>query len=1260
MSKIYKKMLLFMLLAMSAVSVKAELISLKEVPFGVWNGYGADAQMTSTVEPLWVLDTPDGNVYGDASVINYADLSNYTKLIVVAKDGTPRFLLNRDIADGQFNADESQSHLIEYPKDGTWVDKYFSKAAGDNEGETVYTVDLKAIAKDKGFAHLHAIKGANWANVTVTSMMVERQAKAPQGWTSIINNGDFEGDDVSSFPVALNAVNVEGTQDATIEEGAGYNGSRGITIESLAGATEGWATQLFVKFNELLPEGTKWRFTMQVKADYPANVTSGSHAAPRSWIAGGIIDAFDVSTEWQTVQAEGTATKDLADNAFQSIAFDLNNDKENANKFYFDNINFEVFKLGTTAEFSNDVILVDFGFDTNIPELVKKSGKKRLIFPEGTASVKVNGEAVDLYSIEGFEDGRFYIFLDAAASETDEVEVSFTNPANEAYHLLYTSGAVSGQDVKDFEGVATLNQAVEDNDGYPYDFLTPVVMEADPEDGSFNLPNSISEFKLTFDKEVDCAAIKATLNGKALTVEPATDYASAIVLKREAGDLPTGEYTLNVTKIYPKLRLADEVFGDTTLILNVGKPEYDPNDVPKEMLAETFNAAGANTVPEGYFVKFGTEDRVGGANYGGGSRMFDFGAGGDFTKGLYFREGYVEYGSTEGYALTLEAGKKYQIHFNTAMWKDNGSSTRFEIFNEAGEVVYVTVVANKPNVNGSTGAVTGSAAFDYKFIPEATGNYTLRWTSSGSETGDPAYMEIILANPSVKYVPNQAGIEYVQLLDKALADAITVRDGNADERYDGAEIDALKAAIEKYTVEKEGYTNPSAYEKAAADLNALAEAMKNHRQLCDDYDTNVKKAIDVVRQNEQPNGDAENPTKFVTTDLFAQLKGIVSKYNGSSEWKNVSEDPEVEDFQLFYTFDVLKDNEALKTAIKELSDIANVTSLLFTEGTSAPDGANGGKGTGVAVLVDRLRHGAEALKTLGFAADDPLIVGANKSLTDDDELAEAIKNRVTSTIYADLAKGAESTIFTPVIDPESLVEVAPTYDLTVFVKNPNTYKQLPNADFTEENVPGWVTPEGYNKPGLTTGWSAPKNVEGIAEDAMFQTWGGSYRVEQTITDLPAGVYTIYYGFSDRDSADDLTVSYAYAKTTTNFDDENADGQIMNLEAIGQAFPFAEGSGSVMIENVVVADGVLTIGVNAGDGSKTFFNDVHLYLTGAIDGFDYKGAIETGIEAAQNAKVRAIEIYDLNGRRMAAAPRGISIVKMMMSDGTVRTQKVIRK
>ena len=55
----------------------------------------------------------------------------------------------------------------------TWAAKYFSSKAGENEGETIWTVDLAQMVKDKGYAHLHSIKGANWANCTVTSMKVE-------------------------------------------------------------------------------------------------------------------------------------------------------------------------------------------------------------------------------------------------------------------------------------------------------------------------------------------------------------------------------------------------------------------------------------------------------------------------------------------------------------------------------------------------------------------------------------------------------------------------------------------------------------------------------------------------------------------------------------------------------------------------------------------------------------------------------------------------------------------------------------------------------------------------------------------------------------------------------------------------------------------------------------------------------------------------------------------------------------------------------
>jgi hypothetical protein len=151
-----------------------EQVSLQDIPFYDCEGtYGKDAKKDKTAGFAWALNESTGLPYGDGNVINFADLSEYSKLLVVATEGTPRFLLNRDIENGQWNADESQSHLIEYPKgDDVWSAKYFS--VQDVEGGKLYTVDLAQIVKDKGFAHLHAIKGANWANTTVTSMVVEK------------------------------------------------------------------------------------------------------------------------------------------------------------------------------------------------------------------------------------------------------------------------------------------------------------------------------------------------------------------------------------------------------------------------------------------------------------------------------------------------------------------------------------------------------------------------------------------------------------------------------------------------------------------------------------------------------------------------------------------------------------------------------------------------------------------------------------------------------------------------------------------------------------------------------------------------------------------------------------------------------------------------------------------------------------------------------------------------------------------------------
>ena len=835
--------------------------------------------------------------------------------------------------------------------------------------------------------------------------------------------------------------------------------------------------------------------------------------------------------------------------------------------------------------------------------------------------------------------------------------VSFTNPTDAAHHIVYTSGPLG--DANSFVDVeATHNSEVENDDAYPFDYETPVLVKSDPEDGSFNLPTGFSSFKLTFDKKVDCAALQATVDSQTMTVTPNTGFASEVTLGCSA--LADGQHTVKVTKIYPEMRLADEVFGEASITVSVGKVELDPDDVYEVVMTEDFANGGA-----GWWV---TADAGGWqpANSGSGSRIMS-GQSGFAPNILYLctrgipnnMNGTALYGNHDE-KLTLKA-KTYHLSLKAARWDSSEATLKVQVFpasavDEEGnaddsQIIVEESQAIVPDFKTSKDATK----FDIAFNVPAEGDYVLKLIT-GNSAGQPGgYGDgVALGDVKVEYFPNTAGAEETRLLNEALENAKIVRDDNANERYAGEAYDVLVAAITKYEAEKDGYTAPSAYKEAAAALDAAAQAMKDHRALCDDYDTQIKKAIDVERQNKE--------NKFAKTDLYAKLQTIVAKYNGASEWVNESEDPEVENWQLHYTYDVLKDDAALTAAVAELKEIANKAELLFTEGKSTPDNSNNGKGTGVAVLTERIRLGAEALKVLGVSADDEMIQIANDVLSDDDSVAEAIKKRITMIIYGKL-KDADNDLFTPVLDENTMEDVTPEYDMTVFVKNPNIYKQLPNMTFTDENVPGWIVPEGFNRPGLTTGWNGPKNVEGVAEDCMFQTWPGSYRVEQTIEDLPVGVYTVKMAFGERgaDGVDDavcLEDSYAYAMTTDMEEPLQTDA-----EKIGQAFPFAGGTGSLSVENLVVTDGILTIGVNAGPSSHTFFNEVRLVITNAIEGVDYGSLYQEvvdGVEDVKAEQVRAIQLYDLNGRRITTARQGVVIVKKIMSDGSVRTEKVVKK
>jgi len=1255
MKKTYQMFLaLVAMLLFGATNVSAEEISLQEVPF--WQHetdlWGLDAPKNTPATPAWVIGEATGQPYGDSSVNNWADLSSFDQLVITYTEGTPRVMMNRDQNEGQFSATEGESHLIEYPKcSGSWAGKYFTDQNG------VLTVDLKAIVNDKGYAHLHAIKGANWANVTVESMVLVRKGKEKQvGWINILTNSDMEGDDTSSFVTVLNGDEGDGnvTYPAVIEDGVGVNSSRGLSLKSMENAPQTWSTQLFVYLPEVLPIGTEWRFSMDVTSGPDASVSVAGHAAPRSWQCGGgdvssdFANGFTTTSEWKTITAKGTISESLFGKGFQSIAFDLNNDKTTATQYYFDNIKFEIYKYGTAAEFVDDNIKVDFGFETNIPELCKAAGKNRVMFPVENAQVLVNNKAVEITSVEGFADGRFYIFLEETASEGDEVRVIYNNAAGDL-QLKYAGGPNAGQVIGKVDEIADFNGELvnEYDDVYPYTMLAPTIVAAVPEQGSFNIKNDLKEFTVKFDKKADASKIVAKLDGKALTVRPNEGLAEEFTLVYAGDNLKDGLHTINISKIYPEAILSDEIFTDTTYQFSVGAP--DPNDVPIELIPLSyFNSCANGSVPEGFrLFADNMEERVAGGSYSGGARLFnDFAAGGDFTSALYMRTNYLTYGfNDDEHKLTMEAGKPYTLTFNAARWKSSGEFLKVLFLDAAGNELLSKTVTCNPDVNGSKNAVKGSSAYSIDFTPVDAGDYELRFVVANNADGEDAgetWHELLLANVKLAYIPNSFGVVETLAVTEALEKAKKTQADNADERYDGAAQTALNEAIIKVEAEKDGYTSPSECNGAVDLLSTCSAALIDHAALCNNYDNLIKEGSDVVRQHAND--------KFAALQMYAQLVELVNKYHGVSVMQNDGTEEEP-NWQKHYTFDVLKDDVALETAVAELNDIVNTTAKLFTTGQSKRNT------TGVAALVERLRLGAETLKSLGKAEDSYPVLQALNALEDDDNLAEEVKNYVKTEVYGQL-KDANNTLFEGTFDDDGNV-IPKSLDMTVFVKNPNLY-----ALEYSQDLPGWT-----NVSGNGNAWSSwdgnvsHNNKTPYVEDCcLYMGWHASCMTEQTITDLPAGVYTIQFSANDNSDTSDGTVVYVKKSDTPAVEE----GGELNPDVNFAAYAQVDNSGwDRAIEGVVVTDGILTLGFKSGTTSQPFLEEVHLLMTGAAAGFNYAMAYESaaaGIETLEGtpaAKVRAIELYDINGRRVVKAQKGLVIMKQVMSDGSIRTTKVVK-
>ena len=185
----------------------------------------------------------------------------------------------------------------------------------------------------------------------------------PVLWVDYVRNGNCEGTDASS----LVSQDADGTGKVNrIEDGVGYEGSRGARVHAISNPQNAWDAQFFVYTpDHIWRSGEKYRFTMKVRADKPAHISAQSHTTPGNYIYHPMLDAdgYDITTEWTEITYEGTITDQQVGKQggggggwpwgggwggqetvedMQTIAFNLNENRQ-SNNFYFDDISWELY-----------------------------------------------------------------------------------------------------------------------------------------------------------------------------------------------------------------------------------------------------------------------------------------------------------------------------------------------------------------------------------------------------------------------------------------------------------------------------------------------------------------------------------------------------------------------------------------------------------------------------------------------------------------------------------------------------------------------------------------------------------------------------------------------------------------------------------------------------------------------------------------------------------------------------------------------------
>ena len=504
-------------------------------------------------------------------------------------------------------------------------------------------------------------------------------------------------------------INQEEGDDWKISDG-GFKG-KALFLNNDAGTPNDNATwRRAVKFRNLpLQEGKSYRLTYYLKGSVSsakARVSLMQGVENADIPVGSQADITNIGSEFtkyshvyyfkskaeQDAEYDKQCASKEAYNAANKDKYFASFNIYNPGEFFLDEVTLEEAAIAG-ASYNDDVICVDLGHPTNAASLASQKASGNYLLDNSTATVTVNGKAVDILTVELRKDGKLYIFL-VDPVKNGEVKVTFKNPDG----LIKCD---DGFELTEFTETADLNSNL--TEIYSDIYTEPALESVTPLDGSFALESKdLKTITLTFDKKVFAKGEyvpKATLStGAELTLKTTEETSNTLTFEYNGPELAKGTYSIKVENI-----VSDQSTPANDIVLtyeigkiNLAKTEY--TEIVDKTVADC-----ENVVPLGWKLYNGAEDiRENGTEYSSGPRGFNF-TGSTVPAAIYFRSGFgnSEIGSAEiTEPVTIPAGEvEFRAYY--AAWKNPGFKLKITLTDEAGNEVISKEVETLANANGN-------------------------------------------------------------------------------------------------------------------------------------------------------------------------------------------------------------------------------------------------------------------------------------------------------------------------------------------------------------------------------------------------------------------------------------------------------------------------------------------------------------------------------------------------------------------------------